>query len=239
MAAPTYGTAGTYYENFGTTAPAFAAPASVVADSIVVIVTYLDGVADPGITLPGGFAHAEGSPVYIPTSSSPSQNHRLVVAWHRASGSESGPYTFTLGTSVYVSGQAHRYDGCVTTGTPIDSPTASDGSVTNSTTSPPIAVTTQGADRLVLHAATSWAGGTWTAPTGFALRQQGGFGSSTVADKSQAAAGGTGSVSATVSGSDKMQAWLGALIGTTGGGGATAIPGRPQLYAPRRRAANW
>lgn len=239
MAAPTYGAGGTYYENSGSSI-AFAAPASVAANSVVVIVAYLDGTGDPGITLPGGFTQAEGSPVYIPASpvGGVSQNHRLLVAWHRASGSEAGPYTMTLTSSIYVSGQAHRFDGCVTTGTPIDSPTASDGSVTNTTTSPALSVTTQGADRLVLHAATSWAGGTWTPPSGFTKRQQSANGSSTLADLAQAAAGSTGSVTATVSGSDKMQAWLGALI-PAGGGGTSPIPGRPQPYAPRRRAANW
>lgn len=239
MAAPTYGAAGTYYEN-SSNAPSFGAPASVAANSIVVIATYIDGVTDPGITLPGGFSHAEGSPVYLKTTGSQvgEQNHRLVVAWHRASGSESGPYVITLGSTAYVSGQAHRYDGAITSGTPFDSPTDSDGTIDSMTTTPATTITTAGADRLVLHAATNWGGGTWTAPSGFTKRQQGGFGLCTLADLAQASAGSTGSVTATCSTAEHEQAWLGALI-PAGGGGATAIPGQLQPYVARRRAANW
>ena len=238
MAAPTYGVAGTYLEN-ESTSQSFPAPASVVANSVVVLVAYVDGVADPGIGLPGGFAHAEGSPVYLGTVGGTDQNHRLVVAWHRASGSEAGPYVMTTTSTRFVNGQAHRCDGCVTSGTPFDSPTGSAGTVTSGTTSPTVSVTTAGADRLLLHAATSWAGGTWTAPGGFTKRMQAASGLVTLADKAQATAGGSGSITATCSGSDKMQAWLGALIPASGGGGPAVIPGRPQLYVPRRRAANW
>lgn len=213
MSAPTYGAAGTYYENSSASVD-FAAPASVVADSVVIIVAYVDGASDPTITPPTGFTQAEGSPVYVDPPGGATQNHRLVVMWHRATGSESGPYTMTLGASRFVAGQAHRYDGVVTSGTPIDSGTSTNGADTASTSTPTVSITTAGADRLVLHAATDWAGGTWTPATGYTKRQQASVGSSTLSDKSQAAAGSTGSVVATSTGNDKMQAWLGALIPT-------------------------
>lgn len=236
MAAPSYAASGAYLSSDGTTHNV-AAPAGVVADSVVVLVAYVDGAADPTITLPAGFAHTSGSPVFADVSGGANdQNHRLVVAWHRASGSEAGPYVLTLGTGRYVEAQAHRVEGVVASGDPFDAGADADGTDQNVTTSPAVDITTAGADRLVLHAATDWGGGTWTAPSGFTVRMQsdlsgylsGGFGSATLSDKAQAAAGATGSLAATSDVSNKMQAWAGALI-PAGGGGGGSDPARPAV----------
>lgn len=228
MAEPTPAASGTYYENTSASVD-FAAPSGVVDNSVVVICAYVDGATDPTITPPTGFVQAENSPVYldetVPQLSS--QNHRLMVMWHRASGSESGPYTMTLGSSRFVAGQAHRFEGVVQSGTPFDSGTDAAGVETPdpANTSPPVNITTEGSDRLVLHAATNWAGGTWTPPTGFTKHQQGGFGHSTLASKAQAAAGATGSLTATLTTNDKMQAWAGALKPATESSNEAVIAG--------------
>jgi hypothetical protein len=230
MAAPTYGAAGTYFETLGGTSAAFAAPASVAANSLIVIVSFVDGGNSVNITLPSGFTHAEGSPVRLPGPSGAAM--QTVVAWHRASGSESGPYTMTIDQTQYISGQAHRFGGVVTTGTPFDSPTNAAGTTSNVSTSPAVAITTAGADRLILHAATNWSAGTWTPPTGYTKRQQGGVGGDTLSDLAQAVAGSTGSLTATCSGaSSHSQAWLGALI-------PVAAVASPSTW-PRRRGPNY
>lgn len=216
-----YGAAGTYYTGTSTS-HAIAAPSGIRPGSVVVIAAYVDGASDPTITLPTGFSHAEGSPVFLDlTGGSMDQNHRLVVAWHRASSAEAGPYTLTLGSSRYVEAQAHRYDGVIGTGTPFDSPTDSDGTDASVSTTPAVNITTAGPVRYLLHAGTNWAGGTWTAPAGFTKRQQGGVGEVTLADESQTAAGASGSITATTTGSNKSQAWLGGLIP----GGTTVLSG--------------
>ena len=215
MAGPTYGVAGSYLEN-DTSGPSFGAPSGVVADSVVVIAAYVDGTGDPAISMASGWAHAPGSPVYEDDDplDGASQNHRLVIAWHRASGSESGPFApWTTTGSRFTSGQAHRFDGCPTSGDPFDTADDVAGRTVSATATPSVAITTGGADELVLHAATNWAGGPWTPASGFTERQDGGsFHHCMLAEKAQASAGSTGSVVATATGSDKSQAWLGALL---------------------------
>lgn len=215
MAAPTYAASGTYYENSSAT-PSVGAPSGVVANSVLVFVAYVDGAADPVITAGTGWAHAPGSPVYEdddPIDGS-LQNHRIAIVWHRATGSEAGPYgPITLGSSQFLSGQVHRYEGCKTSGDPFDTAFDVAGRTVSVTDSPSVSVTTGGADETVLHAATNWSGGPWTPASGLTERQDGGtFHHSMLADKTQAVAGSTGSVVATATGNNKSQAWLGALL---------------------------
>jgi hypothetical protein len=213
MAAPTFGASGAFLDGDAATCNV-AVPLLVAANSVVVVAIFLDStVTVTGV--PTGFSNAENSPVFMnPLGGG---KHRLYVYWKRATGVDTGTYDFTLSASTYREAQAHHYENVVTTGTPFDSPTSSASDEASGTTSPAVSVTTNGADRMLIHGTTNWAGGTWTAATGFTKRQEGGFGVILMEDKTQAAQGSSGTVQATCTGNDKRTAWLGALIGTTSG----------------------
>ena len=228
MTAPAYASSGTYRATTGSTG-SFAVPSGVVADDIVIVVFYLDVQATTVTAMPSGFAHLDGSPV---TSAAPF-NHSLIIAGKRATGADAGTYDFTFSGSQYHEGQAHRFTGVTTSGAFVDTPSGTATSSASSNTTPAVSMTTLGADRLVLHCATCWAGGTWTAPAGYTKRQQGGAGLSTLADVSQAAAGSTGSITATISNADKRAAWIGALIPVPSALTTTISAGVTQAFTAR------
>lgn len=205
MVAPSWAASGTALSDTSAT-PAFAVPAGMVAGQVAVVCFFVNGATDQNVAPPDGTWEA------APDSPVQASNHWLYVYAHRAAGNESGTYTFTLDGSVFIEGQAHRYTDCVTTSSVFDSDTAAAVDNTGGTDSPAVTVTTGGANRLLLHAATNWSGGTWTASSGFTTRQQPPVGLSTLSDKTQAVAGSSGSVVAVSTNSDKRTAWLGALL---------------------------
>lgn len=221
MAAPAFAAKGSEDHGVGTSQTP-GVPAGVVSGSGVVLFGFVDSTATVS-SLPSGFAHAEGSPVAV---SAAGGSHSLVVAWKRATGSESGTYTVTLSTSVYSSWVACRYTDMVSSGTPFDTPTDTAVDTGTVSTSPAVSIDTADVDRLVIHSASNWSGGAWTPPTGFTERvDEVPDRVMTASDKTQASAGNTGTVQATCAGTDRMTAWLGAMIGTTAGGtSATATP---------------
>lgn len=225
MAPPAFGASGTATGGGTRSTISLAAPASVVANSLLVAAFYIDGVTNQNVTL-AGWTNLEGTPL---AATGADQKHWLHVLWHRASGSESGPYAFVLDTAQYCEGQVHRFDGALTSGTPFESPTSTATDPNNNTTTPVVSLTTGGADRLLLHMATDWSGGTWTAPSGFTKRQQiASDGLSTLSDKAQAVAGATGSVQATQTGNGKTTALLAAMLPDAGGAATSLlIPRRP------------
>lgn len=220
MAAPAFGTVGAHQAATSGTIN-LAVPASVAANDIIVAALYIESTAT--LTgLPSGFAHATGSPVLLAASG---QQHSLNVLWKRATGADAGTYNFTLSSSVYRAGAAERITGAVTSGDPWDvTNTAIDEAA--GTTSPPVTVTTTGADRMLVHAASDFAGGSWTPSSGFTERIDAGDGVHTVGDKAQAVAGSSGSVVATCTGSGRRAAWLGALKPV---GGAVRSPAADML----------
>jgi hypothetical protein len=229
VAAPAFGSIGTYLET-SSASPAWAAPASVASGDVIVIPIFVDSTAT--ITaLPPGFAEATDSPIARPSGGGA---HSLHVVWKRATGADTGTYSFTLSGSAFVAGAALRYTGCVASGNPWDVTTSADGGVTNSTTTPAVSVTTTGADRMLVFAGTNWGGGGWTPPAGFTERIDNGSEVNTADDSVQVSAGSSGTVTATCAGSNKTLAWLGALIGTTGGA-AAAAPADPGLLVSRLR----
>lgn len=221
MAAPTYNASGTYLSGDATDA-VVAAPAGVAADSVVLIVGYIGNPEDPIVTPPAGFTMAGSAPIYSGAS------FWLYLMWHRATGTEAGPYTVTwtggTGSSTrYREFQAHRFGGCVTTGTPIEAATTAT-SASSATSSAAVSTATLGADRLVLLATATNVINTWTAPSGYTSRMSGGFSLAGLFDKAQATAGSTGTVQAGQS-SGPSAAWLGALIPP----GAAPPPARPVM----------
>ncbi|MEV0993420.1 hypothetical protein [Nonomuraea sp. NPDC050202] len=216
MALPSFVAAGAYLEGSAANAPV-AIPSGTAAGRVAVVSMFIDGAAVT-VTPAPGFQAAEGSPSQIAAGSGA---HSLHVFWKRLSGSEAGTWTFSWGTSRYREAIACLYDDVVASGVPFDSPTDTAQDLGNSTATPPVDVTTAGADRRLVWAATNWGGGTWTippSPAGFVKRAQGGAGVFTVCDAPFAAAGSTGDVIGTCTGNDKRCVWLGALIGTTSAG---------------------
>lgn len=217
MAAPTVGALGTYRQG-STNTPAFAAPASVVSTSIVVIDFFLDGATTISALPDASWQHAPGSPLYVNVNS-----HSLNRIWAR--NPAGGSYTVTLSGSAYSAGQASRADGCVTSGSPWDTNSGTGTAVatdaTNGTATPAVSMTTQNNDQLGWFTGTDWSGGTWTPSTGWTEQMDSGDGVVTLNTKTLTTAGGTGSVSATCTGSDKRGALLGSLLSTALGGGTT------------------
>jgi hypothetical protein len=219
MAQPAFESAGTYLSGSDTSA-AVAVPAGVASGKIVVVTIFLNS-GTAAITPAAGFAAAQNSPSAIPSGGG---NHALHVFWKRATGADTGTYTFTWTGTIVREAIATLYNNCVATGTPFDSPTNAAQDTASGTVTPAVSISTAGPDRLLIWGGTNWAGGTWTAPTGFTKRAQDGDGNFTICDRGFPTQGSSGSVTGTCTGSDKRTAWLGALIGTT-----TAAPAR----APR------
>lgn len=210
MAAPTVGAVGTNQGGSGTTA-VVSAPAGVTGTSIVVVFMFLDSAPQTITTLPSGFTEAPNSPINVsPTS------HGLHVLWARAPAGST--YTFGWGSSAYDDATAIRFDNCVTTGTPFDTPCGTAFDSTNGSTSPPVSTSSLDVERLDVWASTNWSGGAWTPPAGYTEQFESLAQILTCAVHAHPSAGSTGSVTGTCAGSDKRTAWIGALIGTTTAG---------------------
>jgi len=213
MAAPAFGSVGTYLGGSGTLSPAFPVPASVAANDIILVFMYTESTPEGNAvtaTPPAGFTEAPNSPIITYNGTSEGQYQR--VFWKRATGADTGTYTFTLGAnSGYVEGVAVRFTGCVTSGNPFDV-TTSANSNTAGTTTPAVSVTTTGADRLLVFGSTDWVTGTSTQPSGMTQVSVGGGRVFDIAYVAQSVAGGSGSLTATHTGSGPLTAWLGALL---------------------------
>lgn len=207
MAAPAFQSAGTYAQTAGgnpATSISVPVPAGVAAGDVIEIHIFTD-TTTVTITAPAGFTESPDSPATIVA------NQKASVYWKRASGADSGSYSVTFSGSSFAEAVAIRYSGCIASGTPYDVSTSTTDSASGTVT-PAVSVTTNGADRLIVHKGTDWSGGVWTPGAGFTDRAQGGFGVLFVQTKTQAGAGSTGSVTATCTGSDKRTAWLAALL---------------------------
>lgn len=204
---PTFGSAGAMVKSAGDnpqTTLAVPVPSGMAADEVVLIIGAYDAVATVSSS---GFAHPTDSP-------SSASNIGVYVLWKRATGADSGTYTVNFSPSAFSEAQAIRISGCITTGNPFDVTNAANSGTTLQTVTPAVSDTTTGPDRLLVHAAVNWTGGTWTQASGFTTRVgPGGFNTVHGSSLLQAAAGPTGSITATCSASDKEAAWLGALMG--------------------------
>jgi hypothetical protein len=189
---PVFGEAGSRYGN-ASAAPPIPVPGNVVNGSFIIIVAYVDG--NITITPPSGFLHHPLSPGGINIGGI--EQHKLALMYKFATGADSGSYTLSLSSSVFVYARALRYSN-VNTSTPWDGGQYVDGGATATTTTPAVSMTPAGPNRKVLHVATDWNGdgGTWGIASGFSQRE-GGAGVTNVMleDKDFAVAAATGSIS--------------------------------------------
>ena len=215
MAAPAFGTAGTYLTGASGTSAAVPVPASVAADDVILVYLYKENTA--AITQPAGFTQVTNSP--IATTGSVSQQS---VWWKRATGNDTGTYTFTWTGAAWTEGVALRFTGCVTSGDPTEVNNFAQVS-TATATSPAVSGTVAGSERLLVWGGTNFdGGGTVTAPTGFTGRDgrtsSGTPGTMAAAVKNTSNdAGATGSITASWNVSSVLTAALIALIPDTGG----------------------
>lgn len=201
MTLPVFGVAGTYLTGTSATA-AVAVPSGVTAGQVILVHLYKESTAT--VTPPSGFTELTPAPF---TTSSVHTHH---VFWKRATGSDSGTYSFTWSGSTFREAVAIRYTGCATSGVPVDVFNTAARS-TNGTVTPAVSLTTTGADRLLEWAGSNFNAGSWTPPSGFTERVDA-AGCLSVATLGQSTAGSTGSVTGTCSGSSSETGWLLALL---------------------------
>lgn len=209
MALPAWGAAGLSSGGGSGTTCNCPVPSGVAANHIVTVPLYVE-VAQ-AVTPPSGFAEAPDSPVIITGS----QAHYLHVFWKRATGSDSGNYTFTIASGLaWRLGIAARFTGCVTTGNPWDVTVSASKNTTTDAVTPIVSDFTGGPERLWVWTASYYNGNqSMTPPSGFSERidVMGGV-ALTLATKDQPVAGASGNVQGTWSGNGATAAWMGALL---------------------------
>ena len=207
MSVPTWEGKGSDFSNTSAT-PAFIVPDGTASGKVVIVSMFINVAATLVTGVPTGFIEIEGSPV---TGGS----NKLVKYWKRLTGVDAGTYDFELDSAQFIEGAAELYDNCVASGNPFEPDPGVAFDNTNGTVTPEVSTDTSGPDRLLIHTATNWSGGTWTSPSGYTKRLQPPVGLVTTSDKSQLSEGSTGAVTASSTNSDKRTAHLIALIGTT------------------------
>ena len=190
-------------------------PAGAASGDIAVLGIYLE--ASGTLTLPSGFTQKYDSGMI--------GSVRIVVAWKRLTGADSGTYS-SSGSGLAGSAGCTLFSGRIGTGDPFEASSTNNATGTTVTCAA-LSPAASGDD--LWGGASSFAGGSWTPPSGMTERVDSDF------DQNSAdniAAGSTGTKTFTCSGSGQMIAWLGALLPATGGG--SPIP--PFLVMQTRRA---
>lgn len=226
MASPAFQTSTTLAASNQTGTVTIAVPASVATDDVLVIAVYREN--SNVITITGFTAKDTASPT----------NHKLSVFWKRATGADSGTYSLSLGAgTVWTTAACLRISGCVASGDPFDTTTtAIDNTITTGT--PAVSLTTSSIDTLLVFAGTNFGGGAWTPPASMTERTDISDDLET-ATLAQAAAGATGSKTASVAGGGgSSSAWLGALL-PIGGAAAYVRPTLLVSSAAVVRAGSW
>lgn len=125
-----FGSAGTFLTGASAASAVVAVPASVAVDDVIVAVLYKENSA--AVTPPAGFTQLSAVNSLVGN-----QTFTQYVFWKRATAADSGTYTFSWTGSVWRSGQAFRYTGCIKTGSPFRD-SASAASTVAVTNSPPV-----------------------------------------------------------------------------------------------------
>lgn len=177
-------------------------PAGVAADDIVVLILYIE--SDTAITLPAGFALLD-----MVENNSVGKDHRMHVAWKRATGADTGVYTI-IHAVAWRQGIALRIAGAVTTGNPFVPTPVTGVTAAGATTTPPLALTTTSDDTLLLYIASGWDDGSYTAiPSWTEDFDSGAFG---IYSLPVGAAGPSGTISTTHSVATAMSALLASVV---------------------------
>lgn len=140
-------------------------PSGVVADDIILVALEMWESTDVTVSPPSGFTLLFN----LVSGSS-----KLKVFWKRATGADSGSYTFTWVGNQWTMGHAVAMSGAKTSGDPIGS--NFNTATATSTTIPTTTVTTASfIPGLVSLVSNENAASTTTSPTGFTLRQDGDY----------------------------------------------------------------
>lgn len=218
---PQFGSVGTHVAHSTSTTCNVPIPSGVTENDIILVNVFVTDEV-PTVTPPDGqWTEVPDSPI-IWTGSG--QDCRSCIYWKRQTsatgdGETTGSYTFTI--SAGLSGRqayAIRYTGCATSGSPFDVTTQNKTGGVPPVSTPPVSDTTTVENTLLVWMITSWNGGNCAPPTDFSERMDSyaidGYSEQACADKPQASATGTGSLTGTISGGGggtNMTAWLGAL----------------------------
>lgn len=193
MAAPAFQSASDTIITGAATSVAVPVPSGVAANDVILVGLYVETTGT--VTPPAGFTEKSSA-----STTASGEAHTGRVFWKRATGADSGTYTFSWAATVFHASAAMRISGCITTGDPIGSPVNT--AVNNSgagTTTPAVATLTPDRDNcLVFFFGTGFDGGPWTPPSGFTERVDNGF-PPTFATLTQTTTASTGSVTATCS----------------------------------------
>lgn len=183
---------------------AVAVPSGVAANDIIIVSLHKEN--SNTVTMPSGFALLDVVPL-----ASPGFWH--YVFWKRATGADTGTYTFSWSGDDWRTAIAIRIPGCITSGSPFDVTTHAE-SATLSATTPAVSLTTTGPDRLLLWLVDLWDTADVTAPASY-TRPTNTWPTNRLLDaatRGQAAAGATGSVTGTLATSRERIARLLALL---------------------------
>lgn len=205
MTIATYEASGAELAGATRTTSAVPVPAGVASGKIVLVHLYTEITSAITAT---GFTEITFSPT--PQTTAPHSITRQRVFWKRATGADTGTYSFTHASS-YTSGGATLYSGVIGSGTPVEVLASAQRS-SNGTVTPTVTGITGGADRLLVYGATNFYEATWTAPSGFTKVLDNPTDETMVAVKGQAAAGSTGPLTSSSSSSGEQTVTLIALI---------------------------
>ena len=206
MAAPVWQSKGADYNPGGTgTSATPTLPASLAAGDIVVVFLYKENFA--AVTPPAGYTEITGG-------GSPPQTTGQEVRsyWYRCVGGETGTVTFSWTGAVFRLASAHRFTGCVASGSPVGEIVAAfNNSI--STTTPSVATAGTGGDECLVWCASNFNGGATFGAAAPSFTERADFGGVLAVD-TRANVGGLGStpVTATASVSDIMTATLLSLV---------------------------
>lgn len=188
MATPSVASTSTGLTGATRTTSSIPVPSGVVAGSLIFAALYIESTT--AITPPaGGWTEITFGTSPFTTGTVTGQRW----FWKYATGADSGTYDFTH-ASAWTSGGAVRILDGPTTGTPYEAQVGAQRS-SNGTTTPAVSTTTTGPDRLLLFGATNSQTADFTPPIGATENFDGT--ELEIANKAQATAGATGSITAT------------------------------------------
>lgn len=231
MVLPVFGSAGTYLAGGSATSAAIPVPAGVAAGHFIMVCLYKEFPAN--VVTPPDATWRELIPIRQTTAATVHAGH---IFWKRATGADTGTYTFTWTTgAVWRSGVAVRFTGVVAVGaTPFNFVNSAVDSGAP-TVSPAVSGTTTLTDCLLVWFCASFSTNAFTPPTNFTERVDATTDNCSVATRDWSAPAASGAVTGTTAAGAKV-AWLVALASVT-------VPHPPKRPMPRlqaaQRAANW